>query len=78
MLTAYLNICRLAFFVCAVLLNPTVEAISPALIVTSAADSGPGSLRQTIADAKAGDVINFESTPKSRPNDGAPAGRLVE
>ncbi|MCW0221213.1 MAG: hypothetical protein OJI67_22980, partial [Prosthecobacter sp.] len=33
-----------------------------ALIVTTAADSGPGSLRQTIADAPSGSVIYFDET----------------
>ena len=59
MLTACLNICRLAFFVCAVLFNPAVQAAT--LTVTSNADAGAGSLRQAILDAAADDKIHFES-----------------
>ncbi|MBK8639911.1 MAG: fibronectin type III domain-containing protein [Chromatiaceae bacterium] len=58
MLTACLNICRLAFFVCAVLFNPAVQAAT--LTVTSSADAGAGSLRQTILEAAADDIIQFD------------------
>src|SRR6478736_2097242 len=35
---------------------------TPTLIVTNTNDSGPGSLRQTLADANNGDVIGFAIT----------------
>lgn len=40
----------------------TQGEISVVIIVTSTADSGAGSLRQAIADARGGDVILFDST----------------
>jgi hypothetical protein len=40
----------------------TVPARAATIVVTSAADSGPGSLRQAIADAAPGDTITFASS----------------
>ena len=38
----------------------TVTATPPTLIVTTTADSGPGSLRQALADVHDGDTIHFD------------------
>lgn len=56
---------RVAFFLITLLI-PLVCRVSNSnsatLVVTSASDSGPGSLRQAIADAAPGDVIEFKLT----------------
>ena len=39
--------------------SPTSTPTPPTLIVTTTADSGPGSLRQALADAHDGDIIGF-------------------
>lgn len=48
-----------AFRVAALGAAVSCGAAAASLVVTSSADSGPGSLRQAVADASAGDVIEF-------------------
>ena len=47
-------VCVLLFFAIAIVARATT------ITVTSTTDSGPGSLRQALADANDGDVINFD------------------
>lgn len=48
------------FLLVLILLGPPIRAFSDTLIVTSDADSGPGSLREAVATAAAGDTIIFQ------------------
>jgi hypothetical protein len=57
---ALLNACSLTFFV--LFLAITVPAYATTLTVTNTNDSGPGSLRQALANANDADTINFAVT----------------
>ncbi|MFQ6100508.1 MAG: hypothetical protein ACE5OS_04660 [Anaerolineae bacterium] len=49
--------------------TPTSVPQGKTIVVTSTADSGPGSLRQALLDAESGDTINFDPNvfPPSAP-----------
>ena len=42
--------------------SATLEPQATTIIVTSTADSGPGTLRQALLDAQSGEVITFDPT----------------
>ena len=54
-----------------------VEA-APALVVMNSADSGPGSLRQTIADAPSGTTILFDTTVFDGTDNTIELGSLID
>src|SRR3989441_11849736 len=49
-------------FLVLLLFGTAASSSGATLTVTSSADSGPGSLRQAIADARPGDTIDFDSS----------------
>ena len=50
-----------SFWIVAFAVVFSLRAPAAAIVVTSPADSGPGSLRQAVADARRGDVITFSA-----------------
>ncbi len=49
-----------------------------AVMLTEGAEQDLEAIHDYISEFDCVANANYESTPKSRPNDGAPAGRLVE
>src|SRR5438067_11476723 len=58
--SAYANLCN---WICwALICAATVSVCADTITVTNTNDSGPGSLRQALADANDGDIIGFAVT----------------
>lgn len=61
--------CLLLLMLAPILDTPAVAAQAKTIVVTSTADSGPGTLRQALLDAQGGDTITFDPTvfPPDKP-----------